>query len=87
MSYGRGRELRLVDGELEWVASDKYPVYASIVRTVGAKISPGQWHQVVVLIQGKETAETMSLFLDGEEIPSRSVVISNDFFEHFEGAI
>ena len=71
VGYGSGRELRLVDGELEWTVSQKYPAYASIVRTVGAKITPRSWHQVTVLIQGKETAATMSLFVDGEELPTR----------------
>ena len=69
-SYGNGRELRLCDGELEWTASQKHPAYATIVRTVGAKITPGEWHQVAVLIQGKENAASISLFLDGEELPT-----------------
>jgi len=69
-SYGNGRELRLCDGEIEWTASQKYPAYATIVRTVGAQIKPGAWHQVAVLIQGKENAATISLFLDGEELPT-----------------
>ena len=69
-SYGNGRELRLCDGELEWTTSQKHPAYATIVRTVGAKITPGEWHQVAVLIQGKENASSISLFLDGEELPT-----------------
>lgn len=69
-SYGNGRELRLCDGELEWTTSQKHPAYATIVRTVGAKITPGEWHQVAVLIQGKENAASISLFLDGEELPT-----------------
>ena len=70
VGYGNGRELRLCDGELEWTASQKHPAYATIVRTVGAKITPGEWHQVAVLIQGKENAASISLFLDGEELPT-----------------
>ncbi len=69
-SYGNGRELRLCDGELEWTTSQKHPAYATIVRTVGAKITPGEWHQVAVLIQGKENAASISLYLDGEELPT-----------------
>ncbi len=69
-SYGNGRELRLCDGEPEWTTSQKHPAYATIVRTVGAKITPGEWHQVAVLIQGKENAASISLFLDGEELPT-----------------
>ena len=69
-SYGNGRELRLCDGELEWTASQKHPAYATIVRTVGAKIKPGTWHQAAVLIQGIENAAAISLFVDGEELPT-----------------
>jgi len=71
VGYGNGRELRLVGGELEWAASQRYPAYATIVRTVGAKIRPGAWHQVAVHIQGKENAATISLFVDGEEFPTQ----------------
>ena len=72
VGYGNGRELRLVDGELEWTASQRHPAYATIVRTIGAKISPGAWHQVSVHIQGKENAATIALFVDGEEVPTQT---------------
>ena len=71
VGYGNGRELRLVGDELEWAASQRYPAYATIVRTVGAKIRPGQWHQVSVHIQGAENASTIALFIDGEEVPTQ----------------
>jgi hypothetical protein len=71
VSYGGGRELRLVGEELEWAASQRYPAYATIVRTVGAKIRPGSWHQVAVHIQGSENASTIALFVDGEEVPTQ----------------
>jgi hypothetical protein len=71
VGYGNGRELRLVGGELEWTASQRHPAYATIIRTVGAQIRPGEWHQAVVHIQGKENAATISLFVDGEELPTR----------------
>ena len=71
VSYGGGRELRLVGDELEWAASQRYPAYATIVRTVGAKIRPGNWHQVAVRIQGSENASTIALFVDGEEVPTQ----------------
>jgi hypothetical protein len=70
VGYGRGRELRLVGEELEWITSQRYPAYATIVRTVGAKIRPGAWHQVSVHIRGKENASTIALFVDGEEVPT-----------------
>lgn len=70
-SYGNGRELRLVGGEVEWTASLRHPAYATIVRTVGAKIRPGEWHHVAVILQGKENASTIALFVDGEELPTQ----------------
>lgn len=71
VGYGNGRELRLVGEEVEWAASQRYPAYATIVRTVGAKIRPGNWHQVSVHIQGAENASTIALFVDGEEVPTQ----------------
>jgi hypothetical protein len=71
VGYGNGRELRLVGDELEWAASQRYPAYATIVRTVGAKIRPGDWHQVAVHIQGAENASAIALFVDGEEVPTQ----------------
>lgn len=71
VSYGGGRELRLVGDEVEWAASQRYPAYATIVRTVGAKIRPGAWHQVAVHIRGAENAATIALFVDGEEVPTQ----------------
>jgi hypothetical protein len=71
VGYGRGRELRLVGEELEWAASQRYPAYATIVRTVGAKIRPGTWHQVSVHVRGSENASTIALFVDGEEVPTQ----------------
>ncbi|MFZ9980293.1 MAG: DUF1553 domain-containing protein [Opitutales bacterium] len=70
-TYGNGRELRLVGSELEWTASQRHPAYATIVRTVGAKIRPGEWHHVAVRLQGKENAGTIALFVDGEELPTQ----------------
>ncbi len=71
VGYGNGRELRLVGEELEWAASQRYPAYATIVRTVGAKIRAGTWHQVSVHIRGSENASTIALFVDGEEVPTQ----------------
>ncbi len=72
VGYGNGRELRLIAGELEWTASQRHPAYATIVRTIGAKINPGTWHQMAVHIQGKENAATIALFVDGEEVPTQT---------------
>ena len=71
VGYGNGRELRLVGEELEWAASQRYPAYATIVRTVGARIRAGTWHQVAVHIRGAENASTIAIFVDGEEVPTQ----------------
>jgi hypothetical protein len=69
--FGKGRELRLVDGELELRFSDRYPVYALIVRTVGAAIRPGEWRHVAVTYAGGKTASALRFFVDGAEVPVR----------------
>ena len=69
-SYGRGRELRLVDGELEWTASGRLPVYATVVRSVGAGIHAGEWHNVAVSFADGEKAAHIRLFVDAVEVPT-----------------
>ncbi len=71
--YGKGRELRLVDGEIEWRESSRLSVYARIVRSSGAAIKPGQWHQVVVTVVEGRSAATVRIFIDGEEIQTEAI--------------
>ena len=68
-SYGRGRELRLIDGEIELRLSERYPAYAVVVRTVGAAIRPGQWRHVAVAYSGGKNAAGVRCFIDGQEQP------------------
>ena len=70
-TYGRGRELRLIDGELEWRDSSRFPVYAQVVRTQGAAIQVGQWYQVTLALAPAKTTAQTRLFLNGEELPTR----------------
>ncbi|MDB6129676.1 MAG: hypothetical protein JWM04_783 [Verrucomicrobiales bacterium] len=70
--YGKGRELRLIDGEAEWRDSVRYPVYARVIRSEGANISPGQWSQVVVTVATGKSAAAVRIFLDGVELPTRT---------------
>ncbi len=72
VGYGNGRELRLVDGELEWIASQKYPAYATVVRTAGASLAQARPRHVAVILLGKERHEDVRLFVDGVEL--RTVV-------------
>ena len=68
-TYGRGRELRLIDGEIELRLSERYPAYAVVVRTVGAAIRPGQWRHVAVAYSGGKNAAGVRCFIDGQEQP------------------
>ena len=76
-SFGQGIELRLVDGELEFTASERYPVYALRVRTDGADLRPGQWRHVAVAFDVPYPAlqrtpwSSVRLFVDGREQPVR----------------
>ncbi|MFM9166982.1 MAG: DUF1553 domain-containing protein [Verrucomicrobiota bacterium] len=72
VGYGNGHELRLVDGELEWIASQKFPAYATVVRTQGAAIIADRPRHVAVILQGKENHADVRIFVDGTE--ARTVV-------------
>jgi hypothetical protein len=69
-AFGRGRELRLIDGELELRLSDRYPAYAVIVRTQGANVKAEEWRHVTVSYAGGKKAADVRFFLDGEELPA-----------------
>jgi hypothetical protein len=70
-SYGKGREIRLIDGEIEVTFSDRLPVYALILRTEGAAIQPGAWRHVAISYAGGKSAANLRLFVDGRELPTR----------------
>lgn len=69
--YGSGREVRLIDGEIEFRISTKLPVYALIVRTDGAQLQAGEWRHVAVVYNGNRRAEGVRLVVDGVEVPTR----------------
>jgi len=69
--YGKGRELRLINGELELRLSERYPVYAIVVRTEGAAIRPDAWRHVAVSYAGGKQASAVRIFVDGAEVPTR----------------
>ena len=70
-SYGKGREIRLIDGEIEIAFSDRLPVYALILRTEGAAIQPGAWRHIAISYTGGKSAANLRLFVDGRELPTR----------------
>lgn len=71
--YGKGRELRLIDGELELRLSERYPVYAIVVRTEGAAIVSGEWRHVAVSYAGGKQAAAVRIFVDGAEVRTRAL--------------
>jgi hypothetical protein len=71
--YGKGRDVRLVDGEIEVRFSSRYPVYAVVVRTEAAAIRPGRWRQVTITHTGGYRAAHVRIFVDGTEQPLRVI--------------
>ena len=69
--FGKGREIRLIDGEIEVRFSDRLPVYALILRTEGAAIYPGNWRHVAIVYAGGKKAAHLRLFVAGRELPTR----------------
>ena len=72
-NYGMGRDVRLVDGEVEVRFSSRYPVYAVVVRTEAAAIRPGRWRQVTITHTGGYRAADVRVFVDGMEQPLRVI--------------
>lgn len=77
-TYGRGIELRLIDGELEFRFADRLPAYLIRVRSDGAALAPGQWRHVAVVYEGAGGKNTMRaeaswvrMFVDGREVATR----------------
>jgi hypothetical protein len=74
-TYGKGIDLRLVNGELEFRLSDRFPAYSVRVRSEGAGIGPGQWRHVAVVYEGAAArpdtmrvhAAWVRMFIDGRE--------------------
>lgn len=80
-SYGRGMELRLVKGELEFRLALRSPLYSLTVQSEGAKLTPGQWHQVAIVYEGgsgnnyeRALASWVRLFVDGQEVATKILV-------------
>ncbi|MSU50285.1 MAG: DUF1553 domain-containing protein [Opitutus sp.] len=71
-TFGRGREIRLIDGEIELRLSERMPVYAVVLRTDGARISVGEWRHVAISCDSGKSAANLRVFIDGEEIAVRT---------------
>jgi Protein of unknown function (DUF1553)/Protein of unknown function (DUF1549)/Concanavalin A-like lectin/glucanases superfamily/Planctomycete cytochrome C len=78
VTYGSGIEIRLVNGELEFRFSQRFPGYSIQVRSQGANLSPGQWRQVALVYEGdtgktamRAHASWVRMFVDGDEMPTQ----------------
>jgi hypothetical protein len=77
--YGRGIELRLVGGEIEFRFADRLQAYSIRVVTDGAKITPDRERHVAMVYDGavnapdvmRAYASWVRFFVDGREIPTR----------------
>ncbi len=77
-TYGKGIELRLIGGELEFRFGDRLPAYLIRVRSEGASLMPEQWRHVAVVYEGaagkaatRADAAWVRMFVDGHEVPAR----------------
>jgi len=66
-TFGRGSEVRLIDGEIELRLSERYPTYALIARTKEARLHAGDWRHVTVTYAGGRRAAGVRIFVDGHE--------------------
>lgn len=71
-AYGKGRELRLIDGELELRICDRYPVYSVIVRSTGAALRAEEWHHIAVTYAGGRKAADVRFYVDGIEVATET---------------
>jgi hypothetical protein len=76
--YGKGIEVRLVGGELEFRFADRFPAYSIRVRSEGAGAAPGQWRHFAIVYEGvagrdamRAQASWVRMFADGRELPVR----------------
>jgi hypothetical protein len=77
VTYGKGIELRLVQGEFEFRFGDRFPAYSIRVRSEGANLQPEQWRNLTLVYEGAAGRETgraeaswVRMFVDGRELPT-----------------
>ncbi len=77
-SFGKGWDIRLVDGEIEFAFAKRYPAYAAIARTSEANIEPDQWRHISIVFTGRlpeDNAYTpvsrFRVYVDGIEMRRR----------------
>jgi hypothetical protein len=73
-TFGKGMELRLVGGEIEFRYADRFPAYSMRVRSAGAGISAGEWRHIAVVYEGavesamRSEASRVRIFANGREL-------------------
>ncbi|MFN0104207.1 MAG: DUF1553 domain-containing protein [Bryobacteraceae bacterium] len=78
-SYGKGIELRLVSGEVEFRFADRLEVYSIRVVTEGAALAPDRPRHVTLVYEGakgspgamRAMAAWVRFFVDGREVATR----------------
>ena len=72
--YGKGWDIRIVDGEIQFTIGNRYPAYSIMLRTRFAKIRPEQWRHIAVSFTGRTEADDaytpasrFRIYIDGEE--------------------
>jgi hypothetical protein len=75
VKYGKGIELRLVSGELEFRFGERHPAYSIRVRSEGAALQPDQWRHLTLvyagagnLNPGRADAAWVQIYVDGREV-------------------
>jgi len=77
VTYGKGFELRLVGGELEFRYADHFPAYSIRVRSEGAGLTPNEWRHLTLRYEGahneamRTEASSVRMFVDARELPIR----------------
>jgi hypothetical protein len=79
-AYGKGMELRLVGGEVEFRIALRYPNHSITVRSDSANITQGQWHHVGLVYEGgkgesygRAHASWVRLFVNGQEVATKTL--------------
>ena len=78
VGYGSGTEFRLMNGELEFRSGQRLPAYDMVVRSSGARLAAGEWHNVTMVCEGadgkklmRSDANWVRMFVDGREVATR----------------
>ncbi len=80
-TYGRGIDVRVTGGEIDFRYADRLPAYSIRVLSEGAGLTEGRERHVTVVYEGAKNmpgamrayASWVRLFVDGRELPTRIV--------------